>query len=120
MNPDRGSVQQRFDFAREEEPLGPAELLRPESTDPAHSDQPALSASSADALMEQVVDARNLQRAWQQVRRNRGAPGPDGMTIKQFEAWSSENWSLVRQQLLDGTYRPAPVRRKAIPKPDGG
>ena len=127
MNPDRGSVQQRFDFAREEEPLGPAELLRPESTDPAHSDQPALSASSADALMEQVVDARNLQRAWQQVRRNRGAPGPDGMTIKQFEAWSSENWSLVRQQLLDGTYRPAPVRRRPtlrvgarIPKPDGG
>ncbi len=119
MNSDRGAVQQTFDFLSEGGPTRLAELLRPESTDPARSDQPALSASPADALMEQVVDVENLQRAWRQVRRNRGAPGPDGMTIKQFEGWSGENWSRVRQQLLDGTYRPSPVRRKTIPK-DGG
>ena len=119
MNSDRGAVQQCFDFAREEEAPPLAELLRPESTDPARNDQPALSPSPADALMEQVVDAKNLQRAWQQVRRNRGAPGPDGMTVKQFEAWAGENWSLVRQQLLDGTYRPGPVRRKTISKEGG-
>jgi len=95
-------------------------LLRPESTDPARSDQPALSASPVDALMEQVVELDNLERAWRQVKRNRGAPGPDGMTIKQFETWARENWSTIRQQLLDGTYRPAPVRRKAIPKDGGG
>jgi len=48
-----------------------------------------------------------------------GALGPDGMTISEFEAWVRENWPTVRQQLLDGTYWPSPVRRKTIPKPDG-
>ena len=47
-------------------------LLRQALTDPARNDQPALSASSADALMELVVAARNLERAWRQVKRNRG------------------------------------------------
>jgi len=42
------------------------------------------------------------------------------MTIKQFEPWARENWPTVRQQLLDGTYRPGPVRRKTIPKDGGG
>ena len=120
MNSDRGARQQTFDFACEEEPTRQAEMLRAEPTDPAGVDQPALDASRADALMEQVVDVDNLDRAWRQVRRNRGAPGPDGMTIKQFEAWAREHWPGVRQQLLDGTYRPSPVRRKVIPKAGGG
>ncbi len=94
-------------------------LLRQELTGPARTDQPALDISPRDALMEQVVDPDNLERAWRQVKRNRGAPGPDGMTIQQFEGWARENWPSVRQQLLDGTYRPAPVRRKTIPKSDG-
>ena len=106
MSSDRGALPQKFELAREPEPTRLAELLRPESTDPARVDQPALDASPADALMEQVVDVDNLDRAWRQVRRNRGAPGPDGMTIKQFEAWAREHWPGVRQQLLDGTYRP--------------
>ncbi|HIE96628.1 MAG TPA: group II intron reverse transcriptase/maturase [Fuerstia sp.] len=70
--------------------------------------------------MEQVVDPRNLEQAWRRVKRNRGAPGPDGMTIKQFESWCPEHWAAIQQQLLDGTYRPAPVRRKTIPKDGGG
>ncbi len=118
-NSDRGATQQTFDFD-EDEAMPLAKLLRPEPTDPALDDQPALSTSSADALMELVVAPRNLEQAWRQVKRNRGAPGPDGMTIKQFEAWARENWPAVRQQLLDGTYRPAPVRRKTIPKDGGG
>lgn len=120
MNSNRGAVQREFDFAREEDRPLPEELLRPESTDSASVDQPALGVFSTDALMEQVVDAANLDRAWRQVKRNRGAPGPDGMTIKQFEPWARENWPPVRQQLLDGTYRPGPVRRKTIPKEGGG
>lgn len=90
MNSDRGVLQQKFDFDNEDERTPLAKLLRQESTDPALDDQPALSASSADALMELVVAPRNLERAWRQVKRNRGAPGPDGMTIKQFESWASE------------------------------
>jgi len=120
MTSDRGVLSQKFELAGEAEPMRLAELLRPELTDPACMDQPALNASPADALMEQVVDVDNLDRAWRQVRRNRGAPGPDGMTIKQFEAWAREHWPGVRQQLLDGTYRPSPVRRKVIPKAGGG
>ena len=95
-------------------------LSRPGRTVTARTEQPALDASSADALMEQIVEVDNLEKAWRQVRGNRGAPGPDGMTIGQFEAWAREHWPTVRQQLLDGTYRPAPVRRKPIQKTGGG
>jgi len=120
MDSDRGALQRQFDFAREDAASPLAKLLRQESTDPAFMDQPALSASPEDALMELVVATENLDRAWRQVKRNRGAPGPDGMTIKQFEGWARANWRDVRRQLLDGTYRPAPVRRKTIPKDGGG
>ncbi|MBL7041327.1 MAG: hypothetical protein ISR77_22005, partial [Pirellulaceae bacterium] len=82
MNSNRGAEQRTLDFVREDDQLLPEELLRSELTDSASVDQPALSVISTDALMEQVVDPANLDRAWRQVKRNRGAPGPDGMTIK--------------------------------------
>jgi len=96
------------------------QLLRTELTGLARNDQPALDASSVDALMELVVEPSNLDRAWRRVKRNRGAPGPDGVTIKEFEPWVRANWKTVRQQLLGGTYRPGPVRRKTIRKEGGG
>jgi len=119
-NLDRDATQQTFDFGDEVEPTLPANFLRPEVTDPAFADTPSLSVSPDADLMEQVVDPRNLEQAWRRVKRNRGAPGPDGMTIKQFESWCPEHWPAIQQQLLDGTYRPAPVRRKTIPKDGGG
>jgi RNA-directed DNA polymerase len=70
--------------------------------------------------MEAIVDPANLDRAWQQVRSNRGAPGPDGITLAEFPEWLRPQWPAIRQQLLEGTYRPAPVRRKVLAKPDGG
>jgi len=70
--------------------------------------------------MQQVVDEANLETAWKNVKRNRGAPGPDGITISDFPDWFRPRWPTIRQQLLDGTYRPDPVRRKTIDKPDGG
>ncbi len=78
--------------------------------------QPAL----RDVLMEGIVAADNMRRAWRQVRRNRGAPGIDGMRIEDFPAYARGHWPTIRQALLDGTYRPQPVRRVSIPKPDGG
>ena len=70
--------------------------------------------------MEAIVDSANMQRAWDQVRGNRGAPGPDGITLTQFPEWFRPQWAAIRQQLLDGSYEPSPVRRKTIDKPDGG
>jgi len=70
-------------------------------------------------LMEQIVDQSNMERAWKKVRSNRGAPGPDGITIEQFPDTQRDAWAQLRQQLLEGTYRPNPARRKSIPKPDG-
>ena len=70
-------------------------------------------------LMEQIVDPDNLETAWARVRANRGAPGPDGITIGEFPEHFRQCWPVVRQQLLEGTYKPDPVRRKSIPKPDG-
>jgi RNA-directed DNA polymerase len=71
-------------------------------------------------LMEEVCERENLVRAWQRVRGNKGAPGIDGMTIEDAKSYLREHWPDIRSQLLSGTYRPQPVRRVEIPKPDGG
>ncbi len=70
-------------------------------------------------MMEQVLDPENLRRAWQRVKSNAGAPGIDGMTVEAFPAFSQKHWPRIRSALMTGTYRPAPVRRVFIPKPDG-
>jgi RNA-directed DNA polymerase len=80
--------------------------------------QPALD-SHSECLMEQIVDPTNMDRAWKQVKANRGAPGVDGMTIAEFPDFIRAHWPRIRQELLDGTYRPMLIRRKTIPKPDG-
>lgn len=74
---------------------------------------------ATESLIEQIVDTRNIERAWRKVRANRGAPGPDGITLDDFPAIFRSQWPAVRQQLLDGIYQPSPARRKSIPKPDG-
>ncbi len=100
-NLDRGATQQSFDFGNEEDSTLPAELLRQELTDPAFGDTPSLNVSSETSLTEQVVDSENLVRAWSRVKKNQGAPGPDGMTIREFESWCPEHWPAIQQQLLD-------------------
>jgi len=74
----------------------------------------------SNALFEQVLQSSNLQRAWKQVRANKGAAGIDGMTINDFPAWTKEHWPKVVSDLKSGRYRPAPVKRVEIDKPDGG
>lgn len=78
--------------------------------------QPALH----DGLMERILAADNLRRAWRQVKRNRGAPGIDGMRIEDFPVYARSHWPAIRQALREGTYCPQPVRRVNIPKPGGG
>lgn len=71
------------------------------------------------SLMARVLERENLVRALQQVKRNKGAPGIDGLTVEQFPVYLRQYWPTIRQQLQEGTYRPKPVRRVEIPKPDG-
>src|SRR6267154_2386354 len=73
-----------------------------------------------EQLMEEVCDRENLVRAWKRVRRNKGSPGVDGMTIDDAKDYLREHWPGIRSQLLAGTYQPQPVKRVEIPKPDGG
>lgn len=72
-----------------------------------------------DNLMERVLDRANLQRAWQPVHANRGAPGIDGMTVDEFPACARAPGATIRHALFDGVYPPAPVRRGFSPKLGG-
>src|SRR5271166_516181 len=70
--------------------------------------------------MEAVVERENLKKALAQVKRNKGAPGIDGMTVEALGSYLKEHWLTIRAQLLEGTYKPRPVRRVEIPKASGG
>ncbi len=76
--------------------------------------------NSTEGLMEEVVERENLKGALKQVKANKGSPGVDGMTVQQLPDYLKEHWPAIREQLLRGTYRPQPVKRVEIPKPDGG
>lgn len=70
-------------------------------------------------LMEQVLSRENLLRAYERVTGNKGAAGVDGMTVEELMPFCRKHWDTIRSQLLSGRYRPQPVRRVEIPKPDG-
>jgi RNA-directed DNA polymerase len=70
--------------------------------------------------MEAVVERENLKQALAQVTRNKGAAGIDGMSVDGLAAYLKEHWLTIRAQLLEGTYKPQPVRRVEIPKASGG
>jgi RNA-directed DNA polymerase len=69
--------------------------------------------------VENVVSDYNMQEAIKAIKRNKGAPGIDGITTKEIEKVMQAKWPKIKQQILEGTYRPNPVRRVEIPKPDG-
>lgn len=73
----------------------------------------------ANDLMERILDRDNLNRAYKQVKSNHGAPGIDGMTVEAALPWLRENRDELLQSIREGKYKPSPVRRKEIPKPDG-
>ena len=70
--------------------------------------------------MEQILSKDNLNAAYLQVVRNKGAAGVDGMTVEELGAYLSENGESIKEQLRARKYKPQPVRRVEIPKPDGG
>ena len=76
--------------------------------------------STGSALLMAALTRENLQQAWKRVKANKGAAGVDGRDIPETARYLQTAWPAIRDQLLQGTYRPSPVRRVTIPKPDGG
>ena len=70
-------------------------------------------------MIEQILSSENLSTAWQRVRSNKGAAGVDHMSVTDFPEFCRKHWERILADLKNGTYRPAPVRRVMIPKPDG-
>ena len=81
---------------------------------------PESPAAGQGPSMEEVVEPGNLRKALARVRRNKGAPGLDGMTVGELGVWLKDHWPETKSRLLDGTYEPQPVRRVEIPKASGG
>ncbi len=77
--------------------------------------QPALGPS-----MYHLLASINMQDAWKKVKANNGAPGIDGITIQGYPAWINEHWPRIQKELQEGSYKPSPVLRCTIPKPNGG
>lgn len=91
---------------------------RPEEPQTSTASDPARALT--ERLMEEVTRPENLNRAYRKVKANKGAPGVDGMTIGDLRAWIAMHKEELIASLLDGSYRPQPVRGVQIPKPGGG
>ena len=75
---------------------------------------------SGPGLLERALARGNLIQAWKRVKANRGSAGVDGLDIEATRLHLQSAWPTIREQVLNGSYRPQPVRRVQIPKPDGG
>ncbi len=71
-------------------------------------------------LLERILSRENMRMAWKRVKANKGAPGVDGVTIREFPAIIRDTWDNIRKSLMEGYYEPSPVLRVEIPKPSGG
>ncbi len=71
-------------------------------------------------MLEEILDIRNVQKAFKQVTANKGAGGIDGMQTDELRDYFNASWQTLRADILKGNYRPQPVRKVEIPKPQGG
>ena len=88
--------------------------------DEARPARQGIEGSGRDSLLTQALASANMVKAWKRVKANRGSAGVDGRTIAETAAYLRTHWPRIRESLLNGSYRPEPVRRVQIPKPDGG
>src|ERR1017187_8939766 len=94
-------------------------VAREETESPMVTNEPENPART-NRLMEEVCERENLKEALRRVKANKGSAGVDGMTVGGISDYLKQHWPVIREQLLNGTYEPKPVRRVEIPKPDGG
>src|ERR1700726_4793522 len=114
----RQNVQGELDFSSA--PMGEARQARREGAESLQAVHAIESPAGTNRLMEEVCERENLKEALRRVKANKGSPGVDGMTVYEIDDYLKQHWPAIREQLLNGTYEPKPVRRVQIPKPDGG
>jgi RNA-directed DNA polymerase len=114
----RQNIQRELDFSPT--PTGEARKAGGEENESLETMHAPESPARSDRLMEEIVDRENLKEALRRVKANKGSPGVDGMTVNQLDDYLKQQWPTIMEQLLSGTYKPKPVKRVEIPKPDGG
>src|SRR3954447_12845488 len=112
--------QNQLVLAFMEEDRGEAPKCLQEGTESSAGKRGTESPAIAEQLMEEVCGRENCKQALKRVKANKGSAGVDGMTVQQLPEYLKQHWPAIREQLLSGTYKPQPVRRMEIPKPDGG
>ena len=112
------NIQMELDFSSAL--TGAARGVAGEETDSPGATSGLENPAKTDRLMEEVCERENLKEALRQVKANKGSSGVDGMTVVALSDYLKQHWPAIREQLLNGTYEPQPVRRVEIPKPDGG
>ena len=112
------NIQMQLDFSSAL--TGEAREAGREETESSGATNGTESPVSTNRLMEEVCERENLKAALRQVKANKGSPGVDGMTVVGLKDYLKQHWPAIREQLLNGTYEPKPVKRVEIPKPDGG
>jgi len=117
---DEGRQKIQLELAWREEARGEAPKLLSPGTESFTAKRQAKSPAIAESLMEEVCERENCKQALKRVKANKGSPGVDGMTVHELPGYLHQHWPAIREQLLSGTYRPQPVKRVEIPKPDGG
>jgi RNA-directed DNA polymerase len=117
-NDTRQNIQMELDFPSL--PVGEARKAGREETESSPVAHGPESPASTNRLMEEVCERANLKEALRRVKANKGSAGVDGMTVVGVTDYLKQHWPAIREQLLNGTYEPKPVRRVEIAKPDGG
>ncbi len=112
------NIQLKLDFSSAL--TGAARGVAGEETESPVATSGSESPAKTNRLMEEVCERENLKEALRQVKANKGSSGVDGMTVMALTDYLRRHWPAIREQPLNGTYEPKPVRRVEIPKPDGG
>ena len=113
----RLNIQLRLDFSSA--PTGEARQAGREDIESLSAMSEPERPANTSRIMEEICERANLKEALRQVRSNKGSAGIDRMTVDQLGDYLKQHWPVIREQLLNGTYEPKPVRRVEIPKPDG-
>src|SRR6202158_1305286 len=118
LKSDKRLIQLRLDFSSA--PTGEARQAGREDIESLSVVNEPERPANTSRIMEEVCERANLKVALRQVRGNKGSAGVDRMTVDQLGDYLKQHWPAIREQLLRGTYKPQPVKRVEIPKPDGG